>query len=126
MVAERKGVAERFDEARDATRRTRLANERTYLAWWRSGLTAFAVSFGAGRLVPALSKGTAWPYEAIGVGFALVGVAFVGNGYLRQKRVEAALRRGEYAPLDDRSALLFAAAGVLLGMATVVLVVLHA
>lgn len=28
----------RFDEAGDATRRTRLANERTYLAWWRTDL----------------------------------------------------------------------------------------
>src|SRR5438094_4512952 len=26
----------KFDEALDATRRTRLANERTYLAWWRT------------------------------------------------------------------------------------------
>jgi len=24
----------------DATRRTRLSNERTYVAWWRGGLTA--------------------------------------------------------------------------------------
>ncbi len=36
----------------DATRRTRLANERTYLAWWRSGLTALAVGLAAGKLVP--------------------------------------------------------------------------
>ena len=48
----------------DATRRTRLANERTYLAWWRSGLTALAVSFGAGRIVPELSGGANEP-EAI-------------------------------------------------------------
>jgi putative membrane protein len=48
-------MSEPFDEARDATRRTRLANERTYLAWWRTGLTAFAVSLGAGKLVPALT-----------------------------------------------------------------------
>ncbi|HEX6762590.1 MAG TPA: DUF202 domain-containing protein [Gaiellaceae bacterium] len=27
----------------DATRRTRLANERTYLAWWRTGLTVGVV-----------------------------------------------------------------------------------
>ena len=39
-----------MEDSRDATRRTRLANERTYLAWWRTGLTAFAVSFGAGRI----------------------------------------------------------------------------
>ena len=46
----------RFDEAGDATRRTHLANERTYLAWWRSGLTCLAVAFGTGKLVPSLSK----------------------------------------------------------------------
>src|SRR5215207_9302116 len=62
----------RFDEAGDATRRTRLANERTYLAWWRTGLTAFAVSLGAGKLVPALTDETRWPYVVVGVGFALL------------------------------------------------------
>ena len=48
-----------FDDARDATRRTRLANERTYLAWWRTGLTTLAVSVGTGKLVPAVTGGTA-------------------------------------------------------------------
>src|SRR5438309_1899774 len=33
----------------DASRRTRLANERTYLAWLRSSLTALAVAVGAGK-----------------------------------------------------------------------------
>ena len=54
-------MSEPFDEARDATRRTRLANERTYLAWWRTGLTSFAVSLGAGKLVPALTEESHWP-----------------------------------------------------------------
>src|SRR2546430_79024 len=49
--------ARAFDEVQDATRRTRLASERTYLAWWRTGLTAFAVSLGSGRLVPAIAGG---------------------------------------------------------------------
>ena len=65
----------RFDDAGDATRRTRLANERTYLAWWRTGLTAFAVGLGSGKLIPALSSGSTWPYTAIGLGFAAIGVA---------------------------------------------------
>ncbi|MGZ5314068.1 MAG: DUF202 domain-containing protein, partial [Solirubrobacterales bacterium] len=43
-----------MDEARDATRRTRLANERTQLAWWRTGLTALAVAVGIGRVIPEL------------------------------------------------------------------------
>jgi putative membrane protein len=112
-------------EARDATRRTRLASERTYLAWWRTGLTAFAVSFGAGRLVPELSKGAEWPFEVIGVAFAVVGVAFVVFGYARQTRIEEALARGDYAPLGNQAALVFAALGALLGLATIILVVVR-
>jgi putative membrane protein len=110
------------DEARDATRRTRLANERTYLAWWRTGLTTFAVSVAAGKLVPELSSGAAWPFETIGVAFAVVGLLFIGYAYVRQKRVEEALARGEYAPFETRTALLFAALGVLLGIATITVI----
>src|SRR3954464_4924045 len=90
-----------FDEAGDATRRTRLANERTYLAWWRTGLTAFAVSLGAGKLVPALTDAARWPYALVGVGFALLGVAFIGYGYRRQLMVERAVARGEYVRPDE-------------------------
>src|SRR4249920_3427477 len=46
-------------EAVDATRRTHLANERTQLAWWRTGLTALAVALGVGRVVPELAGGGA-------------------------------------------------------------------
>ena len=112
-----------MEEVRDATRRTRLATERTYLAWWRTGLTAFAVSFGAGRIVPELTGGAAWPYAVLGVAFGLVGVGFIGYGYVRQRQVEAALARGDYAPMDDRAAIVFAAAGLLLGLATIALVI---
>jgi putative membrane protein len=111
-------------ETRDATRRTRLANERTYLAWWRTGLTALAVAFGAGKLVPEVAGGTQWPYEVIGIGFAVLGLIFLGYGFLRQRRVEEALARGEYAPLDESVAFALAAVGVLLGVATVVVLLL--
>ena len=112
-----------MEEVRDATRRTRLATERTYLAWWRTGLTSFAVAFGAGRIVPELTGGAAWPYAALGVAFGLVGLAFIAYGYVRQKQVDEALARGDYAPLDDRAAIVFAAAGLILGLATIVLVI---
>lgn len=113
-------------DAADAIHRTRLANERTYLAWWRTGMTAFAVGLGAGRLVPELSNGAAWPFEAIGVAFAVVGAAFIAHGYLRQKAVDEALARGEYASLGDRVAAAFAACGILLGAGTVALVLVKA
>ena len=112
-----------MEELRDATRRTRLATERTYLAWWRTGLTAFAVAFGAGRIVPELTGGAAWPYAALGVAFGVVGLGFILYGYVRQRQVDEALARGEYAPLDGRAAIVFAAAGLLLGLATIVLVI---
>lgn len=113
------------DEAGDATRRTRLASERTYLAWWRTGLTAFAVSLAAGKLVPELSSGAGWPFEAVGVGFGVVGLLFIGYAYVRQKRVEEALSRGEYAPFETRAALIFAALGVALGTGTIAVILVQ-
>jgi putative membrane protein len=110
----------RFDEAGDATRRTRLANERTYLAWWRTGLTAFAVSVGSGKLVPVLASGATWPYTAIGIGFAIVGVFCAGYAFWRYREVEDALRRAEFAHPDERLVALLSGIGVALGLLLVV------
>jgi putative membrane protein len=110
------------EEVRDAERRTRLANERTYLAWWRTGLTTFAVSLAAGKLVPELSTGASWPFEAIGVAFGVVGLLFIVFAYRRQKQVEEALARGGYAPFETRTGLVFAALGVVLGLGTITVI----
>jgi putative membrane protein len=108
----------------DATRRTRLANERTFLAWWRSGLTAFAVAIGAGKLVPAVADDVdAWPYELLGAGFALLGVAFVGYGWVRQRAVDRALAAGSYAPPSGVAVALFTVGGVVLGLGVLLVVV---
>ena len=115
----------RFDEAGDATRRTRLANERTYLAWWRTGLTSFAVSLGAGKLVPALTDETRWPYMIVGIGFALLGVAFVAYGFRRLRQVERAVARGEYARPDETWLGLLTIVGVLLGFALLLIVIVE-
>jgi putative membrane protein len=107
----------------DATRRTRLANERTFLAWWRSGLTAFAVAIGAGKLVPAVADDVdAWPYELLGAGFALLGVAFVGYGWVRQRAVDRALAAASYAPPSGLAVALFTVGGVVLGLGVLLVV----
>jgi putative membrane protein len=116
-------VSDHRAEVVDATRRTRLALERTYLAWWRTGLTCFAVSFAAGRLVPELSGGANWPYEVIGVAFAVVGVAITGYGYVRNRDVGRALGSGSELPSSDRAALVFATFGVVLGVCTAILLI---
>jgi putative membrane protein len=113
------------DEAGDALRRTRLANERTYLAWWRTGLASFAVGLAAGKLVPELSRGPAWPYELVGTAFGVVGIASIAYAWLRQKQVEEAIARGGYAPLDARVSLIFAAAGVTLGLGTILVILVE-
>jgi putative membrane protein len=110
----------RFDEAGDATRRTRLANERTYLAWWRTALTAFAVSIGSGKLVPALASGATWAYTAIGIGFAAVGVFCSGYAFWRYREVEEAISRGEFAQPGDRLVGVLSGIGAALGVLLVV------
>ena len=110
----------RFDQAGDATRRTRLANERTYLAWWRTGLTAFAVAVGAGKIVPALAPGTTWPYTVIGIGFALVGAFCSGYAFWRYREVEDAIGRGEFAPPERRLVALLSTVGAAVGVLLVV------
>jgi putative membrane protein len=112
-----------FDEAGDATRRTRLANERTYLAWWRTGLTSIAVGLGAGKLVPALSHGVQWPYVVAGVGFTAIGVVFIAHAFVRHKHVDDALARGEFAAPERYLIAALAVAGILLGVLVLVVIV---
>jgi len=114
-----------FDEAQDATRRTRLANERTYLAWWRTGLTAIAVSLAAGRVVPTLSHRTAWPYDVVAAGFAVLGVACIVHGYKREREIGRALQEGRFADMDPRSTMFLTALGVILGLLTLGLIVVN-
>jgi len=106
----------------DATRRTRLANERTYLAWWRTGLTAFAVSVGVGRLVPEHTDAARWPFEVVGAAFGVLGIAFVWAGFARARAVERALDEGTFARFGPLPTALLLAAGLALGIAVVVLV----
>jgi putative membrane protein len=111
-----------FDEAKDASRRTRLANERTYLAWWRTGLTSIAVCIGLGRIVPGVANVTKWPYELVGAGYGVLGVGFMVLAHLRVRAVEAAVDRGEFARMDARWTSVLLAAGTLLGVGAIVLV----
>ena len=106
----------------DATRRTRLANERTYLAWWRTGLASLAAAVGLGRVAPEVSKVTPWPYEVLGVAFGVLAIVFMWTGYRRATSVEAALDRGEFAPLGRNVPRLLTVCGGVLAVATIVVI----
>jgi putative membrane protein len=111
--------------AGDALRRTRLANERTFLAWLRTGVTCLAAGLAIGRVLPELVDDDVWPYAAIGGGWAVVGMALVGYGLRRERRVSAAIERGEYAPLEGAALVALTGAAFVLGAATLALVVLQ-
>ena len=116
-----------MDEATmDASRRTRLANERTYLAWWRGGLTSLAVAVGAGAVAPELTNGRRWPFIVLGVAFAALAIAFIGFGVIRHRQVDEAIARGGYAPLAGATALAFGLVGIVLSVLVVVVVAVEA
>src|ERR1700730_9905559 len=104
------------DELRDASRRTRLANERTYLAWWRTGLTAFAVSIGAGRLRPAAAGGPPALLPLVRVLFALIGILVIVYGHRRGREVDAAISEGRYQSADERMLSVISALAALGGL----------
>jgi putative membrane protein len=115
-------VPETEAEVGDAARRTRLANERTYLAWWRTGLTSLAVAIGIGKIVPGVSGGTKWPYELVGAAYGLLGVAFMVIAHRRVRSVERAVDSGGFARLDERLGTSMLVIGAVLGLGTVALV----
>jgi putative membrane protein len=112
----------RFDEYGDATRRTRLANERTYLAWWRTGLAAFAVSIGAGRLVPAVAGGPQALYSVVGVLFAVIGILVIVYGRRRGREVDTAISEGRYQRADERMLAVITGLAAIGGLLLIVLI----
>jgi putative membrane protein len=114
-----------LDITGDATRRTHLANERTYLAWWRTGVTALAASVGIGRLVPGLTHQTRWPYTVIGIGFALVGMVTVAYGFRRQQEVRHAVMQGKFTHPREDVLVGLTIVGLVLGVLLVVVIAIN-
>jgi inner membrane protein YidH len=110
-------------EIADVTRRTRLAAERTWLAWWRTGIAASAAALAVGGLVPNLVDGSQWPYVALGIGYAVAAVAIFTLGALRTRAVERALTEGAYITLSPAWIFVLSAAGVCLAVGTLAVVI---
>jgi uncharacterized membrane protein YidH (DUF202 family) len=107
----------------DQLRRTSMAAERTWLAWWRTALGATAGALGVGRLAPQLLHVAAWPYILLGCGYASLAVGLLIVGARRERELEDALRTGGHAPLRFRTVGVFTVGGVALAAVTVVLVI---
>jgi putative membrane protein len=107
------------EDPSSADRRTKLAVERTYLAWWRTGLTSYAVALATARVVPELSKAKVqWPYTVMGVGFAVMGAALMYVGEQRR-------RYGEREEASRVFSLGLTAGGLLLGLGLIVVLAIE-
>ena len=106
----------------DQVRRTSMAAERTWLAWWRTALGASAGALAVGRFAPELLHVAPWPYILLGCGYASLAVGLSIVGAQRQRELEHALRTGGHVPLRFRTVALFTVGGVALALVTVVLV----
>lgn len=109
-------------EVADATRRTRLAAERTWLAWWRSGIASATAALAVGGLVPELVDDAGWPYVALGTGYALVAVILFCAATLRKRAVDQALDEGSYASLPFAWAVVLSVAGGCLAVGTLLVI----
>ena len=104
-------------------RRTSMAAERTWLAWWRTALGASAGALAVGRFAPELLDVAPWPYILLGCGYASLAIGLLIVGAQRQRKFEEALRTGGHVPLQFPTVGLFTVGGVALAVMTVVLVI---
>jgi len=104
--------------------RTQLAHERTYLAWWRTGLAGIAAGFGVGRVLPEVIGGTNWPYVALGTVLTAAGLAAMVYGIWHYRELQAALLEDREPRTGEGFVLALAAVGIVVGAAAVVLVLL--
>jgi putative membrane protein len=106
-------------------KRTSLALERTQLAWWRTGMTSLAVGIGVGRVVPELQDSTNdWAYVALGVGYALYGLALIAFGTIRERSIKSELADGSDSVAKSAFELVMAVGAMGLAVATALLILL--
>jgi putative membrane protein len=110
----------------DVTRRTRLAAERTWLAWWRSGIAAATAAVAVGGVVPELVEGGRTAYVLLGAGYAALAAGVFAAGALRRRQVDRALERGEYERVSDDAVVFLTVAGIALALGTFAVIVAQA
>lgn len=103
----------------DSRARTHLANERTFLAWFRTGLTTIALGLAGGQFLAVEAD----PERVLTLGLATVvtvlGIFLVVVGVVRYVGQRTRIDRANYRPAD-RSVLISAAAGIAAGVLAIV------
>ncbi len=110
-------------DSRDFSRRTLLANERTFLAWWRTGLTSLTAGLAAAQIVPHLSDSEhQWPYTLVGMALCAIGTLCIVYGQWRRVAVDRAIRAGDFAEPSAVVTTVITMVGALIGIALLVVI----
>lgn len=110
-----------FEEGQEPDPRFTLANERTFLAWVRTGLAFLAGAIAVHT--PAVDLDV-WAKHVASLALLAVAALAVGQSWLRWRRVELAMRTGQQLPGFGGPTAVAAALGVMIvGVAAGVIVV---
>lgn len=101
------------------SRRTILAGERTWLAWFRTGIAVSAAAVAVGGVIPRLVEGSRWPFVVIGIGYAILTIAVFWMGLKRYREIEEAIEHGNNLTSSARSLMWLTVGGAFLALATV-------
>ncbi len=109
----------------DVTRRTLLAAERTWLAWWRSGIAAATAAVAVGGVVPELVDKGQTVYIILGAGYAGLATAVFAGAALRRHRVQRALERDEFEAVGEWAVIALTLVAMLLSLATLAVIIVQ-
>ena len=98
-----------------------LAAERTWLAWFRTGIGVAAAAIGVGAVIPKLTNQTSWGYAVLGAGYASLAVGIFFEGWRRQREIYSALETDSDLPTGLSAIVALTIAGGLLALCTLVL-----
>ena len=111
-------------DSQDYSRRTLLAGERTFLAWWRTGLTSLSAGVAVAEVVPKLAEsGAQWAYTALGAILVSLGTICIIYGEWPRIVVGRAIREGEYVEARAQLTGLITGLGALVGIGLLVLII---
>ncbi|MGI9253510.1 MAG: YidH family protein [Thermomicrobiales bacterium] len=82
----------------DSRARTHLANERTFLAWLRTGLALMALGFAASEFLPDPKQGQIDLAALMSVVLVCGGFGLTAYGGWRYRRTTAQIDTGSYRP----------------------------
>jgi putative membrane protein len=103
------------------SRRTVLAAERTWLAWFRTGIGVSAAAIGVGAVLPKLADNSSWGYVVLGAGYAALAVGVFVEGWRRQREIYSAIATDDDVPTGINAIITLTIAGGLLALGTMVM-----